>query len=344
MKSGFQILKIIKKKQSIYPKEFTPSVEIRIPISATKKYLRMIHYFLESLKQFGGPIGSSAKCVILVGRDEPFRDLTKEFTWISNYDIKFLWTDEDLFKKYNYHGTSFSRLKIKSEADIIILADADILVANDFDQAILDSFINQKLLGCIAHVSPFIGLDSKNTSSKIWWRRIFDEAGICLPLFNNIHTGWGLMNKDEEHRRCPNYYNYGFIISPRKYIEQMSQDFLSELEAIDHVLKTHFKSQIANTLSFERNNIPCGTLPINYNFPLHVSDEKIRALNLDPKGENSAEHVKIFHYLGNGRFNKKIFETSKSLENILEYENLNEAETVFQRKLRFIHKRIESKQ
>jgi len=343
MKIRFQLSKLIKKKPSVNTEKSVPTVEIRIPISATEKYLRMIHYFLESLQQFGGPIGRSAKCVVSVSRDEPYRDLRKEYPWVSNYNVEFLWMDEDLFKKYSYHGTIFHRLKVKSEADIIILADADMLVTNDFDQGILHAFTNQKLLGCIAHISPFIRSEFKDTPSRIMWKKIFDEAGLPLPSFNNVHASWGMHNKDKKHRSCPYYFNYGFIVSPRQYVEQMGQSFLSELEIIDRVLETLFKSQIANTLCFERHGISCGTLTINYNFPLCMPDDKIRALNPDPKGENSADDVKIFHYLHDGRFNKEDFLTIESLENALQRKDLNEAETVFQRKLLFVHEKIMSR-
>jgi hypothetical protein len=336
---------LLNKKQPINTKKSMPTVEIRIPISATERYLRMIHYFLESLQQFGGPIGRSAKCVVTVSRDEPYRDLEKEYPWISNYNVEFLWIDEDLFKKYSWHGTIFYRLKVKSEADIVILADADILVANNFDQAILDAFTYQKLFGFIAFASPFSpNKKHSHISSKIWWKKIFDEAGLVLPSLNCVHTIWGLIGNDKKHRNCPYYYNYGFIVSPRQYVEQMSQSFLSELDNIDRVLIIIFKSQIANTLCFERHGISCGTLPINYNFPLHVSDDKIRALNPDPKGENNAEDVKIFHYLGNGVFKKNDFQTIESLENALQRKDLNKTQTVFQRKLRFVHKKIMSRQ
>ena len=343
MKIDFQFSKLFKKRQPSNIKKSVPTVEIRIPISPTEKYLRMIHYFLESLQMFGGPIGRQAKCIVSISRDEPYRDLQKEYSWISDYNIEFLWIDEELFKKHSYEGTGSHRLKVKSDADIVILADADIFVANDFDKIILDAFIYQKLLGFIAHVSPFINCDSQNTPSKIWWKKLFDEAGLPLPLFNHVHTAWGLLNNDEGHRTCPDYFNYGFIVSPRKYVEQMAKSFTSELEVIDHVLETFFKPQIANALCFVRYGIPCGTLSINYNFPLHVPYNEIRTLNPDPEGKNSAEDIKIFHYLGNGRFNKEDFQTNESLENALQRTDLNEAETVFQRKMRFVHEKIISK-
>jgi len=203
----------LNKKQPTNPEKSVPTVEIRIPISVTEKYLRMIHYFLESLQQFGGPIGRLAKCVVSVSRDEPYRDLRKEYPWVSNYNVEFLWMDEDLFKKYRYDGTGFHRLNVKSEADIVILADADILVTNDFDQAILDAFAYQKLLGCIAHSSPFFLPDIKDTPSKIWWKKIFDEAGLPLPSLNCVHTGWGVNNKDKRHR---SYLSLGHSGSSRQ--------------------------------------------------------------------------------------------------------------------------------
>ena len=205
--------------------------------------------------------------------------------------------------------------------------------------------------------------------------KIFDEAGLPLPPLNCEHTGWSLFYKDKRHRSCPYYYNYGFIVSPKQYIDQIGQSFISELEIIDSVLETVFKSQIANTICFERHGISCGTLPINYNFTMNVPDDKIRVLNPDPKGENSADDVKIFHYLGSKRlplyynkeiareeskpkdkrdeeyiaslkkkrFNKEDFQTIESLEGALRRKNLSEAETVFQRKLRFVHEKIMSR-
>ena len=117
------------------------------------------------------------------------------------------------------------------------------IVTNKFDQAILDAFTYQKLVGFIAHISPFIRLDSKDTPSKIWWKKIFDKAGLSLPPFNNVHTVWGLMNKDERHRSCLYYYNYGLIFSPTQFVEQMAQTFLSLLAIIEKLIETPFKAQ-----------------------------------------------------------------------------------------------------
>jgi len=317
-----------------------PSVEIRVPISANDKFLRMLRYFLESLQTYGGPIAQNAKCIVSVSRDQPYSNLINEYAWIQNYNVEFRWVDEDLFDKYEYHTTGMDRMVYNSAADIVILADADIIVANNFDSMILKVYKTQKLYGLIAHVSPFQTTQFRQNSSWEWWEKIYEKADLPFSHLSNIHTGWGFMSYDRKHRHCPFYYNFGFIISPRKYIDMMGKTYVKEIDHVDSVLDTKFKSQIANTLSFERHQIPCDFLPLNYNFPLHVNDEKIREFNPDPESENSPDDVKIFHYCGNSEINKNDFESNKTLERALKRTNLSETATVFQKRLTDIYEKF----
>lgn len=317
-----------------------PSVEIRIPISANEKFLRMLRYFLESLQVFGGPIAQNAKCIVSVSRDEPYRDLIREYPWLLHYNIEFRWVDKKLFSEYRYDATGADRMMVESSADIVILADADILVANNFDPLIIKAYQLQKFYGLIAHVSPFRVKKFRKTSSWEWWERIFEKADLQFNHFKHIHTGWGFMSRDRRHRHCPFYFNYGFVISPRRYVDVMRTTFIEDLKVVDSVVETPFKSQIANTLSFERHQIPCDILPVNYNFPLHVDDEKMREFNPDPDGKNSPEDIKIFHYCGNSEINRRDFESNQTLERALMRRSLSKAGNVFQRKLQLIHEKL----
>lgn len=321
---------------------YTPSVEIRVPLSANEKFLRMLRYLLESLQMFGGSIAQNAKCVVSVSRDEIFRDLTKEFPWITDYNVEFTWVSEELFDQYKYDGTGFDRLILESDADIVILADADIFVTNDLDPIIKRVYESQKLYGFIAHQSPFNRRDLRSTSSLKWWERIFDKANLQLNHFKNIHTGWGFMSTDRRHRHCPYYYNYGFIISPRNYVEMMGETFLEDLKNVDSVVETPFKSQIANTLSFERHQIPCETLSVNYNFPLHINDLKMRKFNPDPNGENSVNDIKVFHYCGSSEISREDFRCNHTLERALDRKGLSESAQVFQNKLRIVRNKFKN--
>ena len=317
-----------------------PTVEIRIPISANDKFLRMLRYFLESLQTFGGPVGRDAKCVVSISRDEPYRDLIQEYPWIQDYNVEFRWVDIDLFDEYEYDATGLDRMIFESSADIVILADADILIANNFDSIIIEALKKQKFYGLIAHVSPFQKKELCKTSSREWWEKIFKKADLPFNHFKHIHTGWGFMSRDRRHRHCPFYFNYGFIISPRRYVDMMGKTYVEELQIVDSVLDSWFKSQIANTLSFERHQIPCDVLPINYNFPLHVNGEKMRDFNPDPNGENSPSEIKIFHYCGNSEISREDFESNKSLEKALGRRDLSRVGKVFQSKLQIIHERL----
>lgn len=317
-----------------------PKLEIRIPISPNEKDLRMVRYLLESIREFGGPIGRAAHCVVSVGADERPRDLAREHPWAADHSIAFEWVDRDLFRRRSYDGTGLHRLWIESDADVVALVDADLLIAGDFDRLVLKAHREQRLLGFIAHVSPFDGPELRHVPSDRWWNWIFEEAGLPRPRLDWEHTGWGLMSEDPRHRYCPAYFNYGVIIAPREFVERMGETFEDELDAVDRVVDSWAKSQIANTLAFTRHDIPCGTFSINYNFPLHVPEKAIRALNPDPDGEDGNEDIKIFHYLGEGEINRRHFATRESLQEVMDRTEMSPAGRIFQRKLRAVGRRI----
>ncbi|VEN73010.1 hypothetical protein EPICR_100056 [Candidatus Desulfarcum epimagneticum] len=331
-----------------------PTVEFRLVVSANEKYLRMLRYFLESLMMFGGPLAKSAHFVVSIWRDTPFRDLIAECPWLNEFPVTIRWPDVDLSKKYNYHGIVAYRLSLESTADIIVLCDTDLLFAGDFDALLLTSHLQQKLLGFVAHVSPFRVGNLSHKNNDTWWKHVFDAAGLPLPVFGETHTGWNMRafmlnasksksdqrNEMLSYKHCPYYFNYGFVVSPRSHIEKMGKTFEQDLEHVDTALETYFKSQIANSLSFVRHHIPCGVFSLNYNYPLHLCEKEFRAINQDPEGHNAPDDIKIFHYLGDGRFTDEDFSTEKALEKALKRRNLSPSERVFQKRLGRIHHKV----
>ncbi len=323
-----------------------PTLEFRIPISPNEKFMRMVHYFLESLQEFGGPIGRAAHCVVSVGADEPPRDLKQEYPWTANYSVDFHWVERALFRQRSYAATGLDRLQIKSTADIVALIDADLLIAGDFDRIVREAFQSQCMHGFLAHVSPFSFPNASHIASQIWWNRIFSEGGLACPPLDQQYSGWALdwdniypehgLTVSEEHRFGPIYYNYGFVIGPRNYIERMGDTFEAELDVVARVLQTGFNAQIANCLAFKRHNIPCKIMPLNYNFTLNVPDGPIRALNPDPHGEQGDDDIKVFHYIGGSLH----FETPMSLENLLQKNDFDGAWQTFQDRLRMVHNKI----
>ena len=320
-----------------------PSVEIRVPISANEQFFRMLHYFLASLKTFGGPLVREARCVVSLSADTPERDIRPEVPWADDYPVEFRWMDRELFRRLEYHGTGLDRFYVESDADIVMLTDADLIVAGDFDYEIMRAHETQTLLGFIAHVSPFTHGHLSHIPSNRWWNWIYEEAGLPKPVLRQNHTGWGVISpRDRMHRRCPDYFNAGVIVAPRRHIETIGETFEMELEYVDRVVETDFKSQIAFTLGQDRHAIPVGTLSINCNFSLNADERRIRAINPDPRGLNKSSDICIFHYLGNkGEVHKGQFADREQIFALLEQADLSPAGTLFQEKLRVLAASIE---
>ena len=322
------------------------TLELRIPLSPTSNNLRSLRYLVESNLEFGGPISKAAHWVISVGSEEPARDLKAEHPWTRDHSIEFRWVDHDHFRKWKFDATGYDRFWVESNADIVALIDVDLLVGRDFDKIIRQAHREKRMLGFMAHISPF-GIEGRaHIPSEVWWKRIFDAAGLATPSLDWQDSAWGLdwsnykyrkiLSKDANHRFGPPYFNYGLVIGPREYFERMGETFVEELEAVTRVLESPYNSQIANCLAFERHKIPCGTIPINYKFPLNLPDDELRALNPDPNGENEYEDVRIFHYIGDRRH----FENPESIQRLLNQTDLAGSWGAFRRKLAVVSQRI----
>lgn len=324
-----------------------PTLEIRLPISPTDQDLRMLRYFLESLREFGGPIAQRAHCVCSVGADEPPRDLARENDWTSDFSLEFRWLDRQFFRRGKYDATGTHRFWIESAADVVAYMDVDLLCGGDFDSVIREAHGDQCMFGLIAHISPFALRRRSRTTGEEWWARVFQEAELEKPPLEWEHTGWGLrwgripwlsniVSRDPNHRYCPPYFNCGVVIGPRQYGERMGETFEDDLASVGRVLHSEFNWQIAHCVSLVRHEIPCRALSINENFALNVSAKAMRALHPATEAD-SDDDIKIFHYIGGRRH----FATPQSVEKLLRRVDLSEAWQTFQRRLRVVHRRIE---
>ena len=116
----------------------------------------------------------------------------------------------------------------------------------------------------------------------------------------------------------------------------MGRTFVKELEIVRRIHDGVYSRKSPTVSPFERHKIPCGKLSINYNFRLILPGDAIRALNLDPDGENDFEDIRIFHYIGA----RKLFETPESVQTLLKRTDLTGSWAAFQKRLRIISQRI----
>ena len=330
-----------------------PRLELRIPVSPRDADLRMVRYLLASIREFGGPIARAARCVLSVGDEAPPRDLRAEYPWLDEYPVDIRWVDPGHFARWRYDATGFDRYFVRSDADLVAMLDADLLVGGDFDDILLQAHREQRMLGFISHVSPF-GFESHGgISGDETWARMYRAAGLTPPPLTFQYSGWGLdfsefmprphdpiISNHPEHRHCPPYFNYGVIVGPRRYFDRMAASFVQDLETVAGVMDTPYASQIANCIGFERHRIPCGTIPLNCNFPMNLPPARIRSVNPDPRGEERDEDIRIFHYIGGRRH----FESPESLEKLLAHPRLPGVWPAFRARLRAVQARIGSDQ
>lgn len=327
-----------------------PTLEFRIPISPTDSNMRMVRYFLESVRCFGGPIARAANCVLSVGDAGPPFDLRRKFPWINNYNVEIHWVDTEQFRKWHYNATGFDRFWIQSHADVVAKIDADLLVAGDFDSIVLKAHNEQKVLGCMAHISPFGEHNPDNRSSTEFWADIYHTAGLEMPELTFQYAAWGIdpnavskripkaMLTDSAHRYGPAYFNAGVVIGPRESFELMGTTIVQDIDTVDRCWTSPFSYQIAHPICCARHGIPCEAISINYNFPMNLPHDKIRALNPDNEGGNQHKDTKIFHYIGG----RKFFESQQTVLDLINDDSLCEAWPVFQARLREVHNSISS--
>ncbi|WP_425097902.1 hypothetical protein [Tropicibacter sp. S64] len=326
-----------------------PTLEYRIPISPTDKMMRMVRYFLESVQEFGGPIGRSAHCALVVGDHEAPVDLQGRYPWMAEHDISVHWVDPENFAKWEYDATGFERFWVKSDADIVAMIDADLLVAGDFDDVILRSHRDQTILGVMAHVSPFGRTNSDGRPSAAWWKEIFDAAGVPMPPLDFEYSAWGIDFRtipgfertniifgDPDHRYGPAYLNAGVIVGPRAQFDLMGTTFVEDMTLVHTFQKTHFAYQIAHPVCCARHGLRCETMPVDYNFALNLPTDIYRALNPDPRGATTHEDTKIFHYIGGGAY----FGDPAAMQDLLDKDDRDGAWPVFRDRLCRVRNRI----
>ena len=79
--------------------EVSPSLEIHIPISPTPLFANMVHYFVHSLRVYGGRY-RNAKVVLTVGEQSIDRKWERRNAWIARHGIEVRWLPEALYRKW----------------------------------------------------------------------------------------------------------------------------------------------------------------------------------------------------------------------------------------------------
>jgi hypothetical protein len=137
----------------------------------------------------------------------------------------------------------------------------------------------------IGHVSPFIG----QPGEQVIWGEIFAAAGLGRPPMVCEHNGWGILETEPARRLCPPYYNLGFVLAACEVMSAVGASILHEIDIVDVVFPTLFRSQLALTMALLRAGLPWGTLPMRFNLP-NIRD-------YIPRHQGELDDVRVIHYL-----------------------------------------------
>jgi hypothetical protein len=268
-------------------------VEIHVPISPTENFFTMVHYLAASLRLHGGALAESA-IVVTVGEDREPEDLARRLPWSRRYPIEWRWLDRDLYRRHIYYATALERFRLRFRAPIVMLLDADLFFAGAFDDVVARCRADRAIAGLVAHVSPF--KTRPEHPAEEWWARIFASAGLGSPPFVCEHTGWPTDPGHPAERLCPPYFTLGMLVAPAEVMHAIGAVVYDEMAAVDRVLETPFRCQLALTLAMVRLGIPWHPVAMRYNVPNDQAIASYYAADL--------ADVRLFHYLRVGAVDK----------------------------------------
>jgi hypothetical protein len=272
------------------------TVEIRVTISPTPRFFRAIHYMAASLRAIGGLL-TDHEIVVSVGGNSRRENLYRSQAWSNRYPILWRWVDPVAYAAMGYRATNHDRAWHMSRSRFVMIADADVIFLRDFSELLSSIETSPAVCGVMAHVSPFLqtptlvdpSAAAADSPASVYWRLLAQRFGITnLPL-KYQYTGWKVMFEREGHQFGPAYFNGGMVLGPTDLMEEMLASYPAAEGAVDSVMDSYFRPQLARTLAIYRARLPHKVLPLRYNFP---NDPRF-----DDAYRDELPKISVLHYL-----------------------------------------------
>ena len=263
-----------------------PGFEIRTTISPTPNFFRRIHYMAASMRRLG-PKMVDHEIVVSVGGGVGRDNLHRSQPWSNLYPIVWRWVDPEAYARRGYEATNRDRYLHMGRASLVMLADADVIFIDDFGDLLAELEHGPAICGVMAHISPFMKV--RQRSPRTWWRLLAQAFDMPELPFDCTHSGWQSMFKDEDYRHSPIYLNGGMIVGPVELMERMFALMPAAAEAVERVIRSTFRPQLARTLAMYKAGLPGRVLPLRYNYP---NDERLEDTHVGELAD-----LRILHYL-----------------------------------------------
>lgn len=315
-------------------------LEVRIPISPRESFFNRVRVIALSIHALGGEYENS-RIRVSVGADSDPEDLYIRCPWSRSLNIEWVWLKKDIFNKWKnteneYLATIVDRYSPPYAAKNILILDPDVLVIDKFDEIIKIIKRNKGIAAVPAHRSP-VAYESVISSQK-WWHDLYTLAGINdMPSFECQHSGWGIMEIDQNRRMSPPYFNSGMVLGTAAAFERFYDTYLHMLDIVSSFEDTYFIDQIALTLALEKNTINTNILPLRYNFP--------NQMEFDEKFPLELQNVRFIHFLRTNIIDRDSdFESLSSIKKLILRNDLKGSNEIFRKKIADIFPLISSQE
>lgn len=224
-----------------------PKLDVRIPIGTSPSLVNRACLIALSLRD----LGYDALVHATIGADRAPAEIEAQVArQLDAFGVSFSILSRERFlawsKTANPHmATMSARFDASPMAADVLLLDADVLPIRRFDEFLAsDPQTGADIVGVMAHASPF--QDHRKT-----WDRLFDGFGIQKRLrsLEAEHSGWKIMEFDEQRRMSPFYFNTGVVLIAQDAFPNLGRTYQAALEFTHSLMNSYFADQIAFTLA-----------------------------------------------------------------------------------------------
>jgi len=139
------------------------------------------------------------------------------------------------------------------------MLDADTLIARPLDDLVRDILHFDAFAGLPAHIPPWEAEEDR-------WDELFTGVGLG-PAPRTCTPSGAAVYPQARGKGMPPYFNLGVLAAPRALMQKVGQGMLNELAAVNSVVDSYYRCQLAVSVRICRHDVPWRSLSLRDNFP-----------------------------------------------------------------------------